>query len=221
MENNNKQLQIYIDESGSMGLEINRPYFIICALILENSQMKPIKNVVKRISEEIFYKRELKELHANDMSFEEKVMAFNYIKELDFYISYLIINKDNINQHFFQNKDIYFNYMIYLLLEKLFKKPDILHIYITIDNRNLKVTSVDSLQDYLNIELIKNDSYDKNIHVKYDDSENNRYLQIVDILANTVFAKYNFNKTYFYDQVSDKILHNVFYPEKFDMENNL
>lgn len=148
-------------------------------------------------------------------------MAFNYIKELDFYISYLIINKNNINQHFFQNKDIYFNYMIYLLLEKLLKKPDILHIYITINNRNLKVTSVDSLQDYLNIELIKNNSCDKNIHVKYDDSENNRYLQIVDILANTVFAKYNFNKTYFYDQVSDKILYNVFYPEKIDTDNDL
>ena len=114
-----------------MGLEINRPYFIICALILENSQMKPIKNIVKRISEEISSHREITELHANNMS------------------------------------------------------------------------------------------WDKNIHVNYDDSENNRYLQIVDILANTVFAKYNFNKTYFYDQVSDKILYNVFYPEKFDIENDL
>ena len=45
--------------------------------------------------------------------------------------------------------------MVYLLLEQLLKKLDNLHIHVIIDNRNIKVTSEDSLRDYLNIELMR------------------------------------------------------------------
>lgn len=77
MENTNKETYIYIDESGSMGLDNKEPYFIICALILNKSDFKIIKNTVKRITEEISNYREIKELHAHKMSFEERVISFN------------------------------------------------------------------------------------------------------------------------------------------------
>ncbi len=219
MENNT--LYLYIDESGNTGYKINEPYFIICALILNREQSRFIKNIVKRITREISSYREIKELHSNEMSFDEKVMAFNYIKVADFNISYLVIDKNNINKNFFNKKNIYFNYMIYLMLENVFKYYLESEIYIRIDNRNIKITAQDSLEEYLNIELIKNGLHDKNIHVRYDDSEKNRYLQIVDLLANALFSKFNFNKTYFHDQILCKITNIVFYSNKFDRQNKL
>lgn len=144
-----------------------------------------------------------------------------YIKVADFNISYLVIDKNNINKNFFSKKNIYFNYMIYLMLENIFKYYLESEIYIRIDNRNIKITAEDSLEEYLNIELIKNNFHDKNIHVRYDDSEKNRYLQIADLIANALFSKFNFNKTYFYDQILRKITNIVLYPNKFDRQNKL
>ncbi len=221
MENNNNELYIYIDESGSMGFERNRPYFIICALLLNLDQMKAVKNIVKRTSQEIYADDENKELHANEMLFSEKIIFFNYLQKADFEISFLTINKDKIHPIFFKKKHIYFNYVIYLLLEKVMKEYSNREIYIIVDNRNIKVTAEDSLNEYLNIELIKNKQYVKNIHLKYSDSKENRYLQVVDLLANAIYAKYNFGKTYFYDYIVTKVIDMIDHPDEFDTKSGL
>ncbi len=220
MENNNP-LYIYIDESGSMGLNGKEPYFIICALLLHQNQMKAIKNVVKRTFQQIYENMENKELHANEMTFKEKTVFFNYLNNTDFKICYLSINKDKVNNIFFRKKHLYFNYMIYLTLENVMKNCIDKEIYIIVDNRNIKITAEDSLNDYLNIELIKNKLYDKNIHLKYSDSKENRYLQVVDLLANAIYANYNFNKTYFYKYIINNIIDIVYHPDKFDIKNKL
>ncbi len=219
MENNT--LYIYIDESGNTGFKINEPYFVICALMLNRGDFNSIKNIVKRTIAEISCYREIEELHANEMSFEEKVEVFNHLNKTKFKISYMVVNKDVIDKSFYKKKNIYFNYMIYLMLHKVLKEGENKEVYITIDNRNIRITAEDSLQEYLNIELIRNKLYNKNISVKYTDSEKNKYLQVVDLFANAVYAKYNFGKNYFYNQIIERIVDITFYPEKFDINNGL
>lgn len=210
---NNDTLYIYIDESGNTGHKINEPYFIICALMLNRSNFNSMKNIIKRTISEISYHREINELHANEMSFQEKVSVFNHLNKADFKICYIVVNKDIIESDFYKKKNIYFNYMIYLMLDNVLKNDENKDIYITVDNRNIKITAEDTLQEYLGIELIRNKIYNKNIFVKYMDSKNNKYLQAVDLFANAIYAKYNFDKTYFYSQILKRIVYITFYPE--------
>jgi len=66
MENKNT-LYIYIDESGNIGHKTNEPYFVICALMLNRCDFKPIKNVVN------YFYEQIKEKVINKNFYPEKI----------------------------------------------------------------------------------------------------------------------------------------------------
>jgi hypothetical protein len=202
---NKKELYIYIDESGTLWSQKNERYFVICALIMDDFQGTSLSTSINRFIKYKYPNIKITELHASQMSFQEKVDFFKYIEDISFKIAYLILDKDNIDSNLFKNNNSLFNYMIFLLLEEYIKNFNTINLYITIDNRNIKITSEKSLEEYLVIECIKNKSYVKNIYIKYDDSRKNNNLQGVDMFANAIYAKYNHGKDNLYLYFEDKI----------------
>lgn len=199
-----------------MDIGKNGRYFVICALVLDDFQGKKFAGMVKFIIKEKSGSKNMRELHASQMSFNDKEYFFKYLKNLDFEIFYLVINKNNIHPELFRQKDICFNYMVRLMLRPLLKKADILNLYVTIDERNVKTTSQKSLEDYLRIELLDYSLYDKQIFVRYEDSRKHKNLQAVDIFANSIYAKYNRDKDYFYSLFVEKIKSKISFPMDVD-----
>lgn len=209
-----ERLHIYIDESSTLGIKPKEPYFIICALVLSESEKKPIKNSVKTIIKHISKNKELDEIHASKMSFEEKQFSHKVLKPRNFSLSYIVAHKESIHENLFKKKNICFNYFVSLTLRGVLAKTHLKDIYITIDTRSVKVTSEKSLEEYLNTQLAENAIYHKNVHVQYGDSKNYTHLQAVDLFANAIYAKYNFRKTHFYSYIISKISHRELFPQK-------
>ncbi len=202
-----------------MDIGKNGRYFVICALMLDDFQGKKFASMVKYIIKEKSKTGKDKELHSNQMAFNDKKFFFTYVDPIDFNIYYLIVDKDNVHPELFKNKDICFNYMVQLMMHPLLMKTDVLNVYVTIDERNVKITSEKSLEDYLRTELLKYSLYNKQIYVRYENSRKHKNLQAVDMFANAIYAKHNYNKDYFYCYFSNKIVKSVIFPLNVDKEN--
>lgn len=212
---NSERLHIYIDESSTLGFKKHEPYFILCALILSENEKKPLKNSVKRIFRELCKSRVVEELHASEMSFGEKQFAHNQFSGKSFSLCYLVSHKESIHQNLLKKKNVCFNYFVYLALKDVLEKTHLQEIHITIDTRSVKVTSEKSLEEYLNTQLAQKEVYNKNVHVLYGDSKNYLHLQVVDLFANALYAKYNFNKNHFYSYIKDKIHSRECFPQRY------
>lgn len=212
--NESEKLSIYIDESSTLGFKTNEPYFIVCALILNEGHRKPLKKCAQKLVSELRKSRTCEELHANEMTYTEKQLCFDKISTNKFSVRYLVAHKESIHKNLLAKKNVCFNYFVSLLLENLLEKTHIENIFITIDTRSVKVTSEKSLEEYLNTQLVHKQIYNKNIYVNYGDSKNHYHLQIVDLFANAIFAKYTYNKEYFYKMFIDKIHHRELFPQR-------
>jgi hypothetical protein len=77
------------------------------------------------------------------------------------------------------------------------------------------VTSEKSLEEYLNTQLAEQGIYHKNVYVSYSDSKNSHHLQVVDLFANAIYAKYNYKKVHFYSFISSKIVASQLFPQHY------
>ncbi|MBP6974996.1 MAG: DUF3800 domain-containing protein [Candidatus Pacebacteria bacterium] len=219
--NEKEKLYIYIDESSTLGFKSSEPYFIVCALILNEDHRKPLKKCAQKLVSELRKSRICDELHANEMTYTEKQFCFEKISAKKFSVRYLVAHKESIHKNLLAKKNVCFNYFVSLLLENLLEKTHIEDICITIDTRSIKVTSEKSLEEYLNTQLVQKEIYNKNIFVSYGDSKNHYHLQIVDLFANAIFAKYTYDKDYFYKKIDSKISHRELFPQRhFDKSKN-
>lgn len=210
-----EKLHIYIDESSTLGIKKNEPYFIVCALVLSEAEKRPIKNAVKRILRKLLTENvEADELHASKMTFDEKQFAHSHFQDKNFSLCYLVAHKESIHENLFKKKNVCFNYFVYLAIRTILEKTHIKDIYITIDTRSVKVTSEKSLEEYLNTQLAQRGIYHKNVYVQYGDSKNYTHLQAVDLFSNALYAKFNFGKDHFYSCISDKVLYRELFPQR-------
>ncbi|MBC7766713.1 DUF3800 domain-containing protein [Arenimonas sp.] len=153
--NKSTELYIYIDESGTLWSQKNERYFVLCALITDDFQGISLSNSINHFIKYKYSNIKTTELHASQMSFQEKVDFFVHVRDIPFKIAYVVLDKNNIDQNLFKNNNSLFNYMIFLLLEEYIKDSYVINLYITVDNRNIRITSEKSLEEYLIIECIK------------------------------------------------------------------
>lgn len=198
-------LNMYIDESGSIhktSEKLNR-YFIIGIVIPKDS--KKLKRVFK------YFVRnnidELKKLDTEGKIFDnkgkfielkgssmDKPMKLKFIeffcKNNLFEVRYIILDNNLLDSKFIKNKARTFNYLLKMFLINSIKKKYIIdkELFLQIDERNVKTDSKYSLEDYLNQELLLNDSLVDNVQVKYFDSSQNCFIQIADVFSNIMYS---------------------------------
>lgn len=228
-------VNFYIDESGSMTNnceEYKQPFFVISILKVNNDKI--LKRNLKR-----FVSRHLKLLKSLDKAgkmfingkfAELKGAMFNaplkrrFVKEIvkdkPFEIYYIKLLNNKTKPLFLENKARAFNYLLKLFFEyhlqsKEFKDTN---YFLQIDERNIKTQAKNTLEDYLNTELILNDDL---LHtpllVKYFDSVNNKFIQVADVFANLFYSECMTNAygELFQDLKNDGILKHIFiFPKK-------
>lgn len=195
---------LYIDESGSLTSEFAfiHPNFVMCVV-----RVKDITNLRKLLKRFIYENyQEIKEIDENNKIFnhgdfvEIKGSSLNskLKKRLASFlcngnileIYYIHVFNEEVKQHFYDDPTLIYNYVLYLMLNKNLENKNLPYddYLIDVDDRNLKHISVNSLEDYLNIELKLKKRLIRSINIEYYDSKDNLMVQVSDFFSNLYFS---------------------------------
>ena len=185
-------MELFVDESGNLGKKDR--YFVIAFVLSVNK--KRIKNFVKRFCA----KNDYDEVKASKLSFPEKQkLIMKLFKIKDNKISYITVDKYKISsQRLWNDKNILFNYLFKFLIKDIVSntKED---INIHVDEHTIKVSSINSLQDYLRIQAYTEWGFSYNLNIIFTDSKNSKLIQVADLAANIIYARYNYNRSHLYN----------------------
>jgi len=206
-------LVVYLDESGALNNVHKERYFVISALITENEpHRKKLKNLCKRMYVKHCIPAGLDEIHANRLNFPSKQDILKKLNALGcFHLDYIVVDKKHIKPHLFKEKNICYNYLVAQLVKKIIKiyqEP----IQILLDNHTIKAGSLNSLQDYIVTEARAKWDYIHPIEVRLMDSKTCKGIQLVDVVSNSIYAKYNYNVRHLYNLNSPNYRHKVKFP---------
>ena len=188
-------ITVFVDESGELGMK--ERYFVIAMLVPQNG--KRISNFMKRFC----VKNKLHEVKASQLEFSQKQEIFNKLTSAnDYTISYIVVDKNNIdNQKLFADKNLFYNYIFSFLIKKTIRstKED---ISILLDNHSTKVKSINSLCDYIKIKALTQWGYKNNLHINFVNSKSSKIIQAADVVANAIYAHYIYGKNHFYKMLT-------------------
>ncbi len=198
-------ITVYIDESGNLGR--NHDYFIIAMVV--SHKPNRLKNMVKKFCS----RNRIDEIHAHELDFPQKQYLINKLtKQVDYSVAYIIADKMMINNDkLFESNNLLFNYLFSFLVRDIIRaNTDDIHL--NLDNRTVKVASLNSLIDYIKIEAYAKWGFNKNISIKYHDSKQCKIVQIADLVANSVRRKYDRGVDDFYSKLN--IVKSIKFPYK-------
>jgi hypothetical protein len=188
---------LIFDESGNLG-SLGR-YFVIACIDTRNA--KELHNIMKRKlgkAKELF--PELARLHAHEIKAKDAYPCVKHhilecIASKNLSISYIVLDLWHIKPSLLEDKNILYNYASKLLISRLITKTDEgTTINILFDNKTNKITSVNSLNDYIRIHLVYERGLDVGINFEYKDSDaGDAYIiQAVDYIANALYNLYEY-----------------------------
>ncbi|WP_308780053.1 DUF3800 domain-containing protein [uncultured Clostridium sp.] len=210
-----KKIYFYFDESGNLGKD-NR-YFVISCIITKKP--KPLENKMKKVL--LHIKKTYKnikwnryELKANSCKPNIKEIIYKSVLDKDFQIAYIAADKYWINENLFENKNRLYNYLLKLLLDNYKNFFENNSIKLVLDNKTIKVESLNSFEDYINIHINYELNLNSIIKVEYRDSasKNSELIQLADFIANAIFAKYEYGYNRYFDIFKDKINKKELFP---------
>lgn len=207
MAGENELIKIAIDESGTIGK--GERYFVIAALILPDAKSrKRIRNLVKHTKARL-NKSELKGALMDTV--EKQDFLNSLISRKDYSIAYLVADKRHINPKLYSQKNLTFNFLFGVLIKEIIKKYK-RDMDICVDNRTVKVTSTNSLADYVKIEAYAKWDFKQKLHIHLENSKSDNHLQAVDSIANIIYAKYNYGKKAMYELNEENYIVKAHFP---------
>ena len=213
--NNTKEVKVtnlYIDESGSLTNnceEYKQPFFIISIIKVKNEKVLH-RNLKRFVSGNIKILKKLEKsnkMFINGKFTELKGSALNgalkrtfvdeITKDEPFELFYIKVYNSQVSNTFIQNKARAFNFLLKIFFEHNLRNKNLLdcEYFLQIDERNIKTQSKNTLEDYLNTELILNfNLLTKPLLVKYFDSAHNKFIQVADVFSNLYYSHCITNK---------------------------
>ena len=218
-------VNLYIDESGNLGPGMGR-YFLICALDIDSLTRKSISKRAGRVINR-FKKRKdiakttevkgssLREAERNELIDQ---ICFRGVKVryivLDLYQTTMLLLKAD-------DKNACYNYLVQLLVKKVIQDHPSTHkINIYLDNRSVKIGNRLSLKPYLYnklvLEQLENSNSVNRVEFKIDylESESCYLIQWTDIIANSLYKRYNSKDSRYYDKIKPYIIFESMFPSK-------
>ncbi len=193
-------LVIYLDESGALNNVEKERYFVISAMATATKQhRKTLSNLGRKLHVTHCIPRNLDEIHASDLDFPAKQDILSRMNELGcFVLDYIVVDKKYIKPLLFKEKNICYNFLVAQLLKKImrvYKEP----MQILLDNHTIKAGSLNSLRDYIVTEARAKWNFEYEIDLNLIDSKQCKCIQLIDVVSNAIYAKYNYGKRHLYD----------------------
>lgn len=209
-------MQIYIDESGSINNHnaAHCPFFVIALVRMINKkgadraykhfvasnidqlkvldeEKKDSNGKVIRPGGRMFANGKFTELKGScfDASMKRKFLAF-FAQKPHFEVYFIKVNNAKLTDVFCSNTARVFNYSLKLAIGHYIKKGILPNeeCSLQLDERNERTETRYFLQEYLNTELIMNESLNGPFSVAYFDSANNKMIQLADVYANWFYS---------------------------------
>lgn len=221
-----KEINLYIDESGNLGTGMGR-YFLICALDVDSS-IKP--SILKRAGRVICRFKEKNniskatELKGSKLNNEKREELLDKILYRGIKVRYIVLDLKQTTMLLEKadDKNACFNYLIQLIVKQIIKEmPEVEKINLYLDNRSVKIGNRLSLKPYLYNKLvleqleIKHNVKRIEFEITYLESDSCYLIQWADIIANSLYKKYNSNEELFYNKIKPYIIFESKFPSKY------
>ena len=134
------------------------------------------------------------EIKSYDMTEEEKIKIFNKIQDIETFHGCVKVFDKKYMKKEIVDSNIFFNYAVKVLIQdcilpelNLQDNDEPIEFIISIDNRNIRVGELNSLETYLKTEFC---IYDDDFKITYYDSKTNYGIQLADLTVNTFYNSY-------------------------------
>lgn len=210
---------LIFDESGNLGS--SGRYFVIACIDTKNC--KALHNIMHKklgIAKKMFH--ELSLLHTNEIKAKDAYPCVKYhilecIASKPLHISYIVADLSHVKPSLLIDKNILYNFLMRLLIEKLISVNDNgTTINIICDKHSTKVASGNSFSDYIKLFLLYEKNYDVKLNIHYMDSnDKNAYIvQAADYIANALYGYYEYGDKIYYERFKSKLHSILLFPWK-------
>lgn len=218
-----KEINLFIDESGNLGTGMGR-YFLICALEVDSSIKTSISKRAGRIICRFKEKNNIPkttELKGFSLNKENRNELLDKILYKGIKVRYIVLDLKQTTMLLAKSddKNACFNYLIQLIVKQIIHElPDIEKINLFLDNRSVKIGNRLSLKPYLYNKLVLEQLETKHsvkrieFEITYLESESCYLIQWADIIANSLYKKYNTNEELFYKKIKPYIVFESKFP---------
>lgn len=189
-------MRLYVDESGVITLSRKKEkrFFILCFVQSKNFN-KAIREFRKAKKDYIECYPDCglsitDEIKGSEMTYKMKEMIFNRLNEkTDIIFHFKVVDNYHLYPKLRSSPSITFNYLNYLSIKEICSNLSNVEdrLVMLIDERNQSVGSLNSLQEYLQIEFVIKEQYFNEVKVEYKDSRTKDMIQIADVFSNTIF----------------------------------
>lgn len=219
-----KSINLYMDESGNLGS--SGRYFLICALEVKENEVKALGKRAGRIINRFKIKYNIpkaEEIKGWKLKDEQRIELINSILYKGIKIRYIILDLNHTTMLLKKadDKNACYNYLVQLIVKKLLQDyPNLEKINLYLDNRSVKIGNRLSLKSYLYNKLVL-ESLEQNNEVSriefiihYMESKKCYLIEWADIIANSLYKKYNSKINDYYKLIKPSIIFESKFPSK-------
>lgn len=210
---------LIFDESGNLGS--SGRYFVIACI--DTCNCKALHNIMHKklgIAKKMFH--ELSLLHSNEIKAKDAYPCVKYhilecIASKSLHISYIVADLSHVKPALLIDKNILYNFLMRLLIEKLISSKDNGNVInIICDKHSTKVASGNSFSDYIKLFLLYEKNYDVKLNIQYMDSnDKNAYIvQAADYVANALYGYYEYGDKVYFECFKNKLDAILLFPWK-------
>lgn len=208
-------MHIFLDESGDLGWIFDKPYraggssrFLTLAFLLVDKSTHNYPRRMVRKFRQHYRMKSSREVKGSALTQKQLIhFAQDTVKLLTsiegISVRAITVMKENVREHIRSDPNKLYNYMINLCILDLIGDEEI--VYFTPDPRSIKVTSGDSMIDYLQTQLW----FEKKVEAKLietpHESHSNLNLQFIDVIAHLVWAHHEDKQSAAYNIIAPKV----------------
>lgn len=212
-----KEYFLYFDESGNLG--VDGRYFIIACILTEKP--KELENKMDKVL--LHIKKNYKGLQWNGYELKAssckpwiKEIIYKAIADKDIQIAYIVADKIWTEDRLKEDKNLLYDYLLSIMLDnfkKIFRNNK---VYLILDNKSIKVKSLNSFENCIRIHVNYRLRLNSDISVQYMDSSSKKAynIQAVDYIANAIFAKYEYKYDSYFNLIKRKICCTELFPNR-------
>lgn len=220
-----KSINLYVDESGNLGLGMGR-YFLICMIEVKEEDLKSLTKRAGRVINRFKKKKEIEkkeEVKGSRLTKEDRIELLESILYRGIKVRYIVLDKEYTTMLLKKSddKNACFNYLVQLLVKKVIEDyPSLEKVNLYLDNRSVKIGNRLSLKPYLYNKLVleKLETKEKVKRIEfttnYMESESCYLIEWADILANSIYKKYHLQTEEFYHMIKPYLVHESKFPSK-------
>ncbi len=191
---------IYLDESGDLGWKFDRPnndggssrHITIAGIVVDESQFKQVPRHIAEIYKKYDLTPKIEKKGASFIDEHATYVTENLTKLIAKAPSFKIISitakKENVYEPLRRDCNIFYNYMLGLLLPDTIKQHE--QVKIILDKRTIKVDQGNSFEAYIKTECWGKLNLKTNIECEYDSSDKNEGIWMADWMANWIWRNY-------------------------------